>query len=57
MAKGDKAKPVPERVEARVTVTMAGVRRGQRVLVDPAAANIAPLIEKGALVVEGKSGY
>lgn len=42
----------PERVWARVTVGMAGVRRGQRVLVDPNDPVMAGLIAERLVVLE-----
>lgn len=43
---------VPERVWARVSVGMAGARRGQRVLVDPTDPAMVDLIASKMVVLE-----
>lgn len=47
-----KEKKAAERIWVRVTVNMARVHRGQRLLVDPKDETIKTLIESGALVPE-----
>jgi hypothetical protein len=42
----------PERIWARVTVGMAGVHRGQLVLVDPEDETMAAMLRNGQLVAE-----
>jgi hypothetical protein len=53
VAKGDKkTEKEPERVWARVTVGMAGARRGQRVLVNPEDPAMAEMIASDLVVLE-----